>query len=257
MIIGVTSLAGEIYVLRWKGHGEIKVYDVTTDRLQRVLPVPNAQRLTDMTSCEHPFCVYISDHAAESVHRLDIQGVATRWKVNDQPWSLSVNGSHNLLVTCPQVRKIKEFSSSGAILREVQLPADVVNPSHALQLTTGQFIVCHGRDDATVKRVCMISEDGRETLHSHAGQPGSSQNHVPRRLGVDNHGFVFVADIGNRQVTLLSPTLEFVRDVVSSDKLKGQPRRLCLDIQNRQLYVADVESSGGNFTSGRVVVFRI
>jgi len=256
MIIGVTSLAGEIYVLRWKGFGEIEVFDVTTYQRIRLLTVPDAQRLTDMTSCERNVCVYISDHAAECVHKLDKRGSATRWKVSDQPWSLSVNGEHNLLVTCPQVRKVKEFSSLGDILREVQLPSDVINPSHALQLTTRQFIVCHGRDDATVRRVCMISEDGRETIHSHAGQPGVQQP-VPRRLAIDHNGFVFVADIGNRQVTLLSPTLEFVRDVVSSDKLKGQPRRLSLDIHRQQLYVADVEYSGGNFTSGRVVVFRI
>lgn len=259
MIIGVTLLAGEIYVLRWKGQGEIEVYDIVTYSLQRQLSVPDAQRLTDMTSCEYYRCVYISDYIVESVHKLDAHGVATRWKVNDQPWSLSVNAAHNVLVTCPRVRKVKELNSRGDIVREVQLPIDVINPSHAVQLTNGQLIVCHGRDDAAVRRVCVITEDGGEIVHSHGGQPGSDigQRHVPRRLAVDNNGFVFVADIGNRRVALLSPTLDYVRDVVSSDQLKGQPRRLSLDIQRRRLYVADIEYVNGEFTAGRIVVFSI
>jgi len=253
MIIGVTSLAGKIYVLRWRGRGEVDVYDVTTRGFQRCLAVPEANRPTDMTSCEHNCCVYISDYSFEAVHRLDVRGAATRWGVGDQPWSLSVNAAHNVLVTCPQVRKIKEFGTSGEMVREVLLPDDVIYPSHAVQLNTGQFVVCHGRDDAPVRRVCLVSEDGRQTVRSYGG--GSET--VPRRLAVDSHGFVFVADIGNRRVALLNPALEWVRDVVSGDQLKGQPRRLCVDVQRRCLYVADAVCEHGEFTAGRVVVFHI
>jgi len=256
MIIGVTSLAGEIYVLRWKGRGEIEVYDVTTCQFQRQLVVPEANRLTDMTSCEHNRCTYISDYNLQAVHRIDVRGAATRWDVKDPPWSLSVNSAHNVLVTCPPVRKIKEFRSDGEPVREVLLPADVMDPSHAVQLNTGQFVVCHGRDDASVRRVCLVSEDGRQTVRSFDGKPDT----VPRRLAVDSHGFVFVADIGNNpRVALLNPELELVRDVVTigPNQLNGQPRRLCVDLQRRLLYVADVVFENGAFTAGLIVVFRI
>ena len=254
---GVTSLAGEIYLLRRKALEEVEVYDVITYTLQRCLTVPNARRFSDMTSCEHCCYVYISDRDGECVHRLDVQGAFTRWTVSDKPYGLSVNASHNVIVTCPFVQKIKEFSSRGDLLRYITVPDDVIHPRHAIETRGGQFIVCHGsrmRGDP-VHRVCMMSADGRHIVHSHGGQRGSDtgQYDVPVHLAVDDNEFVFVADVNNCRVTLLSPTLEYVRQVVSRDQLKWLPRRLYLHQQQRLLYVVD----NGLMISGRVVVFSV
>jgi len=118
--------------------------------------------------------------------------------------------------------------------------------------------VCHGRFDDPVHRVCMMSADGRHIVHSHGGQRGSDtgQYDVPLRLAVDDNEFVFVADVNNRRVTLLSPTLEYVRQVVSRDQLKWEPHRLYLHQQQRLLYVADNEWKDGEWI-GRVVVFSV
>ena len=192
-----------------------------------------------MTSCEHNRCVYIGDFI-ECVHRLDVQGAVAHWAVNDEPRGVSVNAAHNVLVTCRRVRKIKEFSSHGDLLRELTLPDDVINPRHAIQTRSGQFIVCHGYLDDPVHRVCMISADGRHMVHSHGGQLGPDVN-GPHRLAVDDNESVFVAYRDNLRVTLLSPTLEYICQVVSSDQLKGEPWRLYLDTRQRLLYVADNE----------------
>jgi len=154
---GVTSLAGEIYVLRDKEHDEVEVYEAISYRLQRCLTVPNIRGLSDMAASEHCFCVYIGDHLSCCIHRLGAQGAATQWPVNDKPARLSVNAAHNVLVTCPYVRKIKEFSSHGNLLRELTLPDDVITPWHAIQIRSGQFRVCHGGGDDTVHRVCKMS----------------------------------------------------------------------------------------------------
>ena len=56
-------------------------------------------------------------------------------------------------------------------------------------------------------------------------------------MAVDKDGFVFVADFWNDRVVLLSPTLEFVREIKG---LGETPRRLCLDHFQRmklRLYV--------------------
>jgi len=251
-VCGVTLLAGEIYLLRDKERDQVEVYDVITYRLQRRLTVPNAQSFTDMTSCEHNRCVYIGGYIC--VHKLDVQGAVTRWAVNDEPRGLSVNATHNVLVTCPGVGKIKEFSSHGDLLWELTLPDDVIHPWHAIQTRSGQFIVCHGGLYDPVQRVCMISADGRDIVHSHGGQRGSDtdQCNVPRHLAVDDIEFVFVADHYNGRVTLLSPTLEYVRQVVSCDQLKGDPEYLYLDTQPRLLYVAD-----NNFGTGSVAVYSV
>jgi len=261
-VCGVTLLAGEIYLVREKARDHVEVYDVITYRLQRRLTVPDARVFTDMTSCEHNRCVYIGDVSAERVHRLDVQGAVTQWAVNDLPLGLSVNAAHNVLVTCRRVRKIKEFSSHGDLLRELTLPDDVIRPWYAIQTRSGQFIVCHGRLGDPVHRVCMISADGRHIVHSHGGQRGSGtdQYNGPAHLAVDDNERVFVADSGNRRVKLLSLTLQYVGQVVSRDQLRwGPPVRLYLDTQRRHLYVAEDQWSVEQrvFTSGRVAVFSV
>ena len=256
----MTSLGDEVFVLRNKERDEVEVYDVITYRLVRCITVTNARAFVDMTSCEHYHCVYISDHIVMCIHRVDVQGGATtQWAVNDTPDGLSVNKAHNVLVTCWVVRKIKEFSSHGALLREMTLPNDIIKPWHAIQLTTGQYVVCHGGLNDAVHRVCVMSADCTHILHSHGGQCGSDtgQYDVPCHLAVDDNEFVFVADLNNRRVTLLSPTLNHISQVVSSDKLKWLPCRLHLDVQRRRLYVVDNEVKDGEGTSGRVVVFSV
>ena len=96
-VLGVTLLAGEIYLLRWKERDQVEVYDVTTYRLKRRLTVPDTPHFIDMTSCEHNRCVYISDECCDCVHRLDVQGAVTQWDVIDLPEGLSVNAAHNVL----------------------------------------------------------------------------------------------------------------------------------------------------------------
>jgi len=170
-----------------------------------------------------------------------------------------VNASHNVIVTCRLVSKVKEFSSRGVLIRQIILPDDVISPGHTMETRSGQFIVCHGRFDDPVHRVCMMSADGRHIVHSHGGQRGSDtgQYNWPAHLAVDDNEFVFVVDVINRRVTLLSPTLEYVRQVVSRDQLKWYPVRLYLHQQQRLLYVAESELKDGEVTAGRVVVFSV
>jgi len=257
-VMGVTSLADEVYVLRRKEQrDQVEVYDVINYSLKRRLTVTNIRELFDMTSCEHNRCVYIADSIVWLIQRLDVQGAVTQWAVNDKPGGLSVNAAHNVLVTCCAVRKIKEFSSHGEFLRELSLPHDVITPWHAIQTRNGEFIVCHS--GGAVHRVCKISADGRDIIKSHGGQPGSyiGLYNGPIHLAVDNNEFVFVVDINNQRVTLLSPPLVYVRQVVSPDDLKGWPYCMCLDIYRRRLYVADNEWKAGKYTAGRVVVFSV
>jgi len=261
----VTSLGEEIYLLRPKrARDQVEVYDVISYRLLRCLTVPNSRVFNDMTSCKDLLCLYISDPFVECIHRLELQGNYTQWPVNDRPSGLSVNADHNLIVTCLVHHILKEFSPRGDLLRDLSLPYDVINPWHAIQLTSGQFIVCHGDHHDPIHRVCKVSNPsalptGGRIINSHGGQPGSNigQYNRPSHLAVDDNEFVFVVDVNNRRVTLLSPTLDYKRQVVSSDQFKWRPRRLCLDVQRRRLYVAENEFKDGEYTTGRVVVFTV
>ena len=97
---GVTSLDNELFVLRNKAKDQVEVYDATTYSLLRQLTVPGLKGLTDMTSCKHHRCLYISDHISKCVHRVELQGNATNWPVNDEPCCISVTSQFTVLVTC-------------------------------------------------------------------------------------------------------------------------------------------------------------
>ena len=186
-VMGMTSLGDETFVLRHKrDYTHIEVCDVSY-RLLRHLNVSYIRACNDMTSCEHYHRVYISDPDVMCIHKVDVDGVATKkWPVNGIPCGLSVNKAHNVLVTCCVVRKIKEFSSHGVLLRQMTLPDDVINPCHAIQLTTGQYVVCHGDRGNPVHRVCKMSTDCSHIVHSQGGQPGSDngQYNIPQCLAV-------------------------------------------------------------------------
>jgi len=260
-VAGVTILAGEIYLLRNRTQDQVQVYNVNTYYFQHRLTLSNKSNFTDMTSCEHFRCVYISDADDTCVHRLDTSRAVKQWAVNDTPHGLSVNKAHNVLVTCDQVYKIKEFSSSGDLLKQITLSDHDIKPYKAIQIRDDKFIVCHGEPDDLVHRVCMMSADGQHVVHSHGEPPGADtdQCNIPLDLAVDDNEFVFVSDTRNRRVTFLSPTLEYVCHVVSPDQLhvNWRPRRLYFDTQQRQLYVADNERTNERWIRGHVLVFQL
>jgi len=255
-VLGITSLAGEIYLLTEKERDQVEVYDVITYQIMRRMTVPNNQYLTDIASCEKRKCVYFADAHAECIHKLKVKCVSfTGWEVHDEPSGFSVNAAHNVLVTCRRVRKIKEFSSNGDLLRELAIPDGVANPWHAIQTPySAEFIVCFGSSFGKIRGVCKISADSPCVVQSHGGKPGSGigQYSSPRHLAVDDDGSVIVADFENKRVTLLSPTMEYVREIVSRDQFKGNPSRLHLNVQRRQLYVAD-----NKYLNSAVAVFAV
>ena len=198
------------------------------------------------------------------IHRVDGRDVVTRWPVNDEPWGLSVTAKHNLLVSCKAfytssaLRKLKEFTTEGQLVRQVSLDSSIFSPLHAVELSTGQFVVCHGDLGDPVNGVSLVDVDGRIQL-THSRPPGSEvgQLNVPCHVAVDDDGFILVADYNNRRVVLLSPTLNYVRDV-SRDQLGScwEPFRLCFDVDRGRLFVAVNEWKDGRWVAGQVVVFE-
>ena len=263
LVFGATSLDNLLYVLRGlKSSEQIEVYDTDSHQLQRRITVPGLSIGYDIVACAHNRCAYISDYSENCIHRVGLPDGAhvTNWPVNDKPWFLSVTDTHAVLVTCTVVRKIKikEFSTDGKLKREIQLAQDVVSPIHAIQLSNGQFVVCHGKRNDPVHRVCLVSSDG-QVVKSFGGAKGSGRQQMnwPVHIAVDSNGFVVVANLGNHRVLLLSPSLSFVREVMSRKKLKWGPLKLWLDDDRRRLYVADNQWKTDKCTAGLVIVIGV
>ena len=238
---GVTSVDDELFVLlEQRDNNQVCVYSINDYQQRRHLNVP---RYSDMTSCVRHKCLYMSDYWNSCILRYQLASSATsKWSVPGEPRGLSVTPSGNLLVTCREPNKLLELSAeSGESVREIALQSDIEEPRHSVQLTTGQFVVCHGLS-VDLHRVCVVGDDGKVT-RSYGGQSGSDvgQLNGPCHLAVDKDSqFVFVADENNHRVVLLSPTLEFVRYVT---KGLSYPRRLYFHQATRRLFVGELMGS--------------
>jgi len=256
---GIATLENLVYVMRNKESEQIAVYDADRYRLQRKITVRHLNTGSDMAACPYYRCLYISGNDDQWLHRVAaVDDCVTNWRVNGVPTCISVTDTHSVLVTCGEARKIKEFSTDGKLLRQIQLPEDVVSPWHTIQLSSGEFIVSHCDAPGPVHRVCLIDSNGN-VVKSYGGPKGSGtqQMHLPAHLAVDRNGFVFVADVDNDRVLLLSPALTFVREVLSREQLKWSPLRLWLDSDRRRLYVAVNRWEDDEYTSGQVVVVSL
>jgi len=249
-VLGVTSVDDELFVLLWqRDDNQVCVYSINDYQQRRHLNVPRYKPhgLSDMTSCVRHKCLYMSDPGNSCIHRYELASSATsKWSVPGSPCRLSVTPSGNLLVTCgDEPNKLVELSvDSGECVREIALQSDIKCPHHSVQLTTGQFVVCHGMSDNHLHQVCVVGDDGKVT-RSYGGQRGSNvgqlssawhvgQLDVPCHLAVDKDSqFIFVADRYNDRVVLLSPTLEFVRYIEGL----SSPRRLYFHQATRRLFV--------------------
>jgi len=251
-VLGVTSVDDELFMLLFEDDNQVAVYSINDYRLLRHLNLPRLKKNdeNDLTSCVRHKCLYVSDYDNRCIRRYVLASTATtKWSLLGKPVGLSVTRSCILLVTCQEPNKLVELSiDSGQCVRKITLQSDIEYPWHAVQLTTGQYVVCHGNwlmDN--LHQMCIVDDAGRVT-RSYGGHSGSDvgQLYQPSHLAVDEDSqFIFVADRVNDRVVMLSPTLEFVRyrGWYIGEGLSG-PQRLYLHHATRRLY--DGQSRGGD-----------
>ena len=160
-----------------------------------------------LASCQHHNCLYISDDAIQTIHRVNLSDtVITKWPADGKLRGLSVTKIRNLLVTFPSLMMIREYDMHSSIIREILLDESIDFPLDAIELSGGQLVVSHvGTKE---HRVCIVDASGR-LVRSYSKSPGSSNTLLngPLCLDVDKHDLIFVADCGNNRIQVLSPKL--------------------------------------------------
>jgi len=179
--------------------------------------------------------MYIGDWSNNVVHRVDSDGPITRWHVNAEPHGMSVNSAYNVLVTFREIGAIKEFTTDGVLLRSVNLESSILHPYHAVEISPERLVVCHGDGNDPLQRVLTVDLSGR-IQQSYGGTKGSSGMKLdgPIRLVVKEN--VFVADLNNHRVLMLTPTLRLVHEVFS---VTSYPHRMWFDELGGRLYLVD------------------
>ena len=134
----VVSLGDDVFVLRWQ-RDQVEVYSAENFTLQRRIAVPGNVTACGLAACAHHQCLYVSDYNHNSVQRAELSGsqAVKQWSVAPRPRRLSVNKAHNVVVACSGANKIQEYTTHGALVREISLEqAGVTQPWHAVQLST-------------------------------------------------------------------------------------------------------------------------
>jgi len=247
-VTAVTSLGNEVFVLREMSQQQVEVYDASTFTLQRNITVPGLGILScGLAACAHYKCLYVSDY--NSIHRAELSGsnAVKKWSVGSGPAGLSVNKEHNVVVACWAAPKIQEYTTHGALVREISLKqAGVTSPWHAVQLSTGDYVVSEWKSS-----VIVVGIDGR-VVRRYCPSPSSDvgeMNHLSG-LAVTRNDDILVADACNNRILLVNSSLSSARKLaLPVDDGIQSPLGLCLDESRGRIYVGE---NGGNY---RVLVF--
>jgi len=180
------------------------------------------------------------------IHRVDLSdsSAVKQWSVASSPAGLSVNKEHNVVVVCCGAHRLQEYTTHGTLVREISLQqVGVSKPWHAVQLSTGDFVV----SDTNLGAVSVVGVDGqavRSYDQSQASNVGPMS--YPASLAVTKNDNILVADYGNNRIVSLSSAHELVLPVDNGIQM---PFGLFLDELRNRLYV-------GEFTGeNRVLVF--
>jgi len=250
-VTAVTSLGDDVFVVRgW--NKQVEVYDARTFALQRHITVPGLGLGSwGLAACAHYKCIYVSDDSNASIHRAELSGSSAvkQWSVARVPRGLSVNTAHNVVVACCQANKIQEYTTHGTLVREICLQqAGVTLPWHAIQLSTGHYVVSQYTSSGVVIVVGVDGQVVRRYLPSQTSDVG--QMNYPMSLSVTKNDDIIVADSDNNRILSVNSLLSSAQQLtLSVDGGIREPFGLCLDESRGRLCVGEC---GG---SCRVLVF--
>ena len=248
----ITSLGDHVFVLRWSG-SQVEVYDARTFTLQRHITIPGlGSQSYGLAASIRYNCVYASNCDNSRIHRVDLSdsSAVKQWSVVSRPAGLSVNKEHNVVVACIGAHKLQEYTTHGTLVREISLQQVCVSsPWHAIQLSTGDYVVSHGTSPGAVS---VVGLDG-QIVHSYDQSQASNVGPMnsPRSLAVTKNDDILVADQCNHRIVSLNSSLSSAQVLALPVDIGLQLSiGLCLDETRGRLYISE---SGG---SSRVLVFE-
>jgi len=251
-VSAVTSLGDDVFVARFLTE-QVEVYDAVTLTLQRHLTVPGlSQWLGGLAACPINNCLYASDWNNDHVHRVELSGsnAVKKWSVANYPKGLSANSEHNLIVACYGANKLQEYATHGSLVREICLQAGATRPYHAIQLSTGDYVVSQRSVAGVVSVVGVDGQVVRNYGQSKTADVGQMKN--PSSLAVTKNDDILVADEDNNRILFINSSLGSVQELaLSVDGGIKQPRGLCLDESRGRLYVGEWDGER------RVLVFDL
>jgi len=235
-VSAVTSLGDDVFVMRFDSQ-QIEVYDAQNFKPQGHITVPGLCEVSvGLAACAHYKCLYVSNCDWDSVHRIELMGdsAVKNWSVASLPTGLSINNAHNLVVACSEANKIQEYTTHGTLVREICPPAGVTNPRHAVQLSTGDYVVSQRESPGTVS---IIGVDGQVVQSSDVWDFWQLNN--PTCLAVNSNDDILVVDKDSNRILSMNSSLSSIQQLDIS--VCGGVQSLSLDESRGRLYVGENE----------------
>jgi len=242
-IQGIATLDSELFLVR-EDCQQIEVYHTLDFTRTGHVTVSDMKHPLSLVACSHHNCLYIGDYWYNDddslrIHRVELSDRSvTKWSVNGWPEGLSITRTHNLLVTLNIANKIQEYTTYGELLREIILHDSIDKPRHSIELSTGQFVVCH--EGESLHRVCIVDTHGH-IVRSYGRTRGSADGQLDRPicLAVDTSDHVLVVDYNSNKVRLLSSSLDYLGDITLLGQRHMRPYQLYLDHSSCCLYISE------------------
>lgn len=287
-VCGLAVIADRLYICRSQS-ADVDVYNVggTTYRPQKAIRVPGLTEPSDMTgTCGSGKAVaqlFVSSESEGLVFKVTLMAtsagddVHTRWSTDDRPYTVSVMEAKHLLVLSREAASISVLDDDGQQLRRLRLPASVLSPWSAVQVSTctgdadGDFLVCHGdltpdvdgRQRRGVSRLNWstgaVTRRYEWVQQSGADRDGCSSvmHMVPES---DRGGGLLLADQCCDSVERVDSGLTSHQSLlqtssdVDDDSSVQQVRRLCVDSTRQRLVVGLHDGRVKVFANGCIVM---
>lgn len=258
--MGVTVVDDKIYVLSGS-IGSVLVYQAR-DPFSFIdeIAIPEITSPWDIAGSSESSCLYISDKDTSCVWKVSLTEVekdgwfgseryehlVSRWLCGiSEPHTLSIsNDGTMLLLLVGNPPRLETYDHDSTLIRSLELPLDVEDPRHALESSTGTYVISYGWSGTKTQGLVELASDGR-VLRTNEPLNEWQQLKNPHHLAIDAENRVYVADFYNNRVLLLDSNLHWdQREVLTEDKNGiSKPHRLSLDRDNKHLIVA--HSDGG------------
>ena len=139
---GIAHVGAELFTVI---NDRATCFNIHTYAQTREIIVPGMKQATSLAACKQNNCLYIGETDAKCIHRVVLSNSScSKWSLNADPRQVSLTKAFNLLVTLPQT--IEEYTSAGNLVRYIKLDSSLENPRHAIELSSGQFVICHAGD---------------------------------------------------------------------------------------------------------------
>lgn len=258
---GFETLNGFLFLL-CHGSQDIHVFNLESREPVGCFTVPTlvVETHTCMVANELHSCLYISDNSGSCVHQVSLtfnpDGQLTshssaKWQIgSEKPYSVSITLDDTVLVICGRAGLLKEFTWDGQEKDPITINNSALlgNIFHALEIKNTLrpdrrlFVVTHSDPPG----ISVVDDRGDAQRNGFGPTEGLI---TPRHLIRANEVSLVVVDVGDGGQLAVVGTDLVTKHVFATPVTTGfawNSLRVCLDVSNMKLYVADNDNDRPN-----------